>query len=140
MTRRRVKLVGWIAGIAAGLAITALGVLFLRSGLDASDKWASVLGIFLNVAGLALAFYSAMLTRRAARDTQDSDPGAAPSITGSGDLRDDAVSNSVHADRIEGSVVQARDVHGLSITHGPDPGRRLDQHDQPDASPDRNGR
>jgi hypothetical protein len=39
---------------AAAAALTSLAVVLARSGLDTADKLASVLGLFVGVAGLAL--------------------------------------------------------------------------------------
>ncbi|MEV6151053.1 hypothetical protein AB0L53_12010 [Nonomuraea sp. NPDC052129] len=42
------------------------GVLLVRAGLDDADKWASIIGMCIAAAGLPLAVYSIVLTRRSA--------------------------------------------------------------------------
>jgi hypothetical protein len=54
----------WIGAIAAGFALIGLGVYLVVIGLDRADKVASVIGMFAGLAGLALAAYGVVLTRR----------------------------------------------------------------------------
>ncbi|MET3421916.1 putative membrane protein [Actinoplanes tereljensis] len=85
-----------------------LGALFLKSGLDASDKWASVFGVFLNVAGVAISVYSIIVARRS-----PSTPHATAAADDGG-----RVINHVEGTNMNGPVVQSRDIHGgLSIHH-----------------------
>ncbi|PRH78009.1 hypothetical protein C6N75_17140, partial [Streptomyces solincola] len=56
MTQRRRS---WLIGTGALLVLAGLGAFFAFQGLDRADKWASVLGLFVGVAGLALAVYGA---------------------------------------------------------------------------------
>ena len=111
MKRRLGNRAVWISATVAGLVAVAFGVLFLRSGLDASDKWASVLGIFLSLAGLSITVYGNVRARR-------SDP---PSGDDPASRRDSTVTNTVTSTEVRGHVVQARDIHGgLSMGHRPD--------------------
>jgi hypothetical protein len=149
---RHVNRSAWIAGITAGLTIAAFGVLFLRSGLDASDKWASVLGAFLNVAGLMISAYSLILARRTSPSTSPI-PAAQNSSTDqqSGDTsnstavamppapadmnapasRHDVAANSVHGN-VQGPVIQSRDIiQGVSIHHRSPPRQNADDPDTP---------
>jgi len=58
------RAMGWIGAVAAGLALVGLGVYLVVIGLDRADKVASVIGMFAGLAGLALAAYGVLLTRR----------------------------------------------------------------------------
>ncbi|ROT31902.1 hypothetical protein EF879_09630 [Micromonospora sp. HM5-17] len=87
-------------GVAGGVISAGIGVLFLRAGLEDADRWAGVFGAFLNLAGLGVAIYSALWTRRAVT-------GSAPSIGGE-------VTNTIRGGRLAGPVVQARDVEQVN--------------------------
>lgn len=53
MRRRRIAVsLAWLA--ACGVLLT-VGILLMRQGLDRADKWSSMLGLFVNVAALAVA-------------------------------------------------------------------------------------
>jgi hypothetical protein len=100
----------WAAGTGLGILLIGLGVFELHAGLEDADRWASVFGAFLNVAGLAVAVRSAVWSRRAAT----SPPPASVEVT-----------NRIGGGRFVGPVVQGRDVHV-----GPAPGSP----EQPSAS------
>ncbi len=87
--------------MAVGLLVCALGVaLLVRTGLEDADRWASVIGVFLNLAGVVVAAYSAVQARRAAT--------AVP--TASGD-----VDNRIGGGRFHGPVVMGRDMRGIVL-------------------------
>ncbi|MFI1585593.1 hypothetical protein [Embleya sp. NPDC020630] len=44
----------WVGGTMAGAAVVGLAVYLAVVGLDEADKWASVLGLFVALAGLAV--------------------------------------------------------------------------------------
>ncbi|MFE5331292.1 hypothetical protein ACFRCG_33380 [Embleya sp. NPDC056575] len=44
----------WVGGVVAGAALVGLAVYLAVVGLDEADKWASVLGLFVTLAGLAV--------------------------------------------------------------------------------------
>jgi hypothetical protein len=58
------QVVAWVSTVAAGVALVGLGVFFVVTGLDAADKWASVIGVFATLIGLGLSVYGVVLTRR----------------------------------------------------------------------------
>ncbi|OEJ29062.1 hypothetical protein AS594_36295 [Streptomyces agglomeratus] len=45
----------WVGGTVAAVAVVGLAVHLMLVGLDAADKWASVLGLFVALAGLGVA-------------------------------------------------------------------------------------
>jgi len=81
----------WLGGMVLGLALAGLGVALWRSGLEDADRWASVIGVFLNIAGLAITVASAIAARNAAK------PG--------GDVK-----NVIEGGRFNAAVTQARDI------------------------------
>ncbi|MBO4164732.1 hypothetical protein [Micromonospora antibiotica] len=96
MTRRNTKIAGWAAGTLCSLGLVGLGVAFVRVGVTEADKWASTLGIFATVLGLALTAYTAAATRRAT-------PQAGPGPAG-------RVDNTIQGGEFAQSVIQARDL------------------------------
>jgi hypothetical protein len=60
---RRLALLAAVCLLGAG--VTGLGVVFTRQGLERADQLASVIGVFVGLAGLGVAAYSAWLTRAA---------------------------------------------------------------------------
>ncbi|MBE1484984.1 hypothetical protein [Plantactinospora soyae] len=94
----------WVAGVGLGLLLVGLGVLLVRAGLEDADRWASVFGVLLNIAGLSVAVYSAVWTRRAVAAP------APPAATGG------QVDNTIRGGRFAGPVVQARDVERASAS------------------------
>ncbi len=55
---------GVTALVIAGLAVVGLGTFFAVTGLDNADKLASVIGVFVGLAGLGLSVYGIVLGRR----------------------------------------------------------------------------
>lgn len=105
----------WLAGVAAGLVVCALGVVVLvRAGLEDADRWASVVGMFLNLVGVVVTAYSAVQARRAA--TTPTTPTAPPPAGGD-------VENRINKGQFTGAVVMGRDLEQVSATGGraPDP-------------------
>ncbi|MGC5662932.1 hypothetical protein ACN261_21410 [Micromonospora sp. WMMD723] len=94
MTRRNRRIAGWTAGVVCSLGLVGLGVAFARMGVTEADKWASTLGIFATVLGLALTAYTAAATRRSASH--------------GGPV--DRLDNTIRGGQFAQSVVQARDL------------------------------
>ena len=108
--------VAWrIGGCLAGVLVTVLGVFLARQGLDRADKLASIVGLFVGIAGLVVALYSAWLAKAAAQRPSalggSLPDGVAPGHIASVDGGRQSVANS----RIDGSNIQigaaGRDVH-----------------------------
>ncbi|MEH0975314.1 hypothetical protein V6U77_29755 [Micromonospora sp. CPCC 205546] len=89
----------WIVGVVVGLAMIALGLLLARAGLTEADRWASVIGVFVNIGGLMLVVYSAVQARRG--DTFKSRPA-------------DTVRNTVINAEVSGPALLGRDICGVS--------------------------
>ncbi|MEV6526353.1 hypothetical protein AB0M43_30900 [Longispora sp. NPDC051575] len=100
--------------VAGGFALAAVafgvGVWFVHAGLEDADRWASVLGVFLNLTGLVVASWSAWWARRAVTAP------TVPAVPGDG-----GVVNTVIGGRA-GAVVQGRcvDLSGM-VPSGPAP-------------------
>lgn len=94
------------------MLLVGLGIFLFRAGLDAADRWASVLGAFLNIAGLMVAVYSAVWTRRAAAAARSPAPPAAAA-------RAADVGNTIRSGQFTGPVTQARDVKQVDTRPGP---------------------
>jgi hypothetical protein len=58
------KILAWMLMVAGGVAVAVLGGFLAAAGLDDADKWASVIGLFVALAGLGLSGYGLMLARR----------------------------------------------------------------------------
>ncbi|MEV0647493.1 hypothetical protein AB0I28_19715 [Phytomonospora sp. NPDC050363] len=56
-----------VAGLAVGAVAIGLGVWLVRAGLEDADRWASVVGVFLNLAGVVCAAWGVVWARRAVR-------------------------------------------------------------------------
>jgi hypothetical protein len=54
----------WAVAFAGGVLVAGLGAFLAVQGLDKADKWASVLGLFVGLAGLGLAVAGAFGARR----------------------------------------------------------------------------
>ncbi|GAA0526422.1 NACHT domain-containing protein [Paractinoplanes ferrugineus] len=62
---RRGRVWWWVgASLFAGLGFIALGRFLVGQGLEDADRWASVLGVFLNVLALLLTVYTLVADRR----------------------------------------------------------------------------
>jgi hypothetical protein len=96
MAARRVAVLGGV--LLGGVALVALGVVFVAVGLDKASEISGVIGAVAGVAGLGLSGYGIVLARR-------QQPGAVTAGAGS-----QVVSGSTIAgDNIQ--IGQARDVH-----------------------------
>ncbi|WP_144081576.1 hypothetical protein [Micromonospora wenchangensis] len=92
----------WSVGglVVLGLALIALGRFLAGQGLEDADRWGSVMGVFLNVAAVLLAGYSAVVGRRALVAQTRSVPM-------------DTTRNTLTDVEADGVVVMGRDIHGL---------------------------
>ncbi|MEU7802461.1 hypothetical protein AB0B10_24680 [Micromonospora arborensis] len=96
----------WIVWAALGLLMLALGGFLTRAGLQDADQWASVIGVFLNGAGLVVAVYSVVQARR-------------PPQPGTGDDPVQTVHNTIRDSEVQGPALLARDVQRVSMTGAP---------------------
>ncbi|MGP4095126.1 hypothetical protein [Nonomuraea sp. KM90] len=98
----------WTGGALFAVAAVGMGAYFLHVGLAKADQTASVVGAFVGVAGLALALYGTLTTRRA---------NAAAPIPGTcaGPDNPAAVHNEISGGVFDGPVVQSRDVHQINF-------------------------
>ncbi|QDY09440.1 hypothetical protein FJK98_21715 [Micromonospora sp. HM134] len=60
------RLRAWAVALAVGVLVAGLGTFLAIQGLDKADKWGSVLGLFVGLAGLGLAAAGAIGARRQA--------------------------------------------------------------------------
>jgi hypothetical protein len=97
----------WVAGVGLGILLIGLGVFLLRAGLEDADRWGSVFGVFLNIAGLAVTVYSAVWAQRAAASPR---PGA----------NRGEVTNQIRGGQFTSLVLQGRDMHAGPATASPD--------------------
>ncbi|XVQ15325.1 hypothetical protein ACQP1W_23195 [Spirillospora sp. CA-255316] len=88
----RARILLWAGAVVAVGAAVGLAVHLASVGLDKADKWASVCGMFIGLAGLVLAVYGAVRARSAG--------------SGSGDMRNEFRGNAY------GTVIMGRDFHG----------------------------
>jgi hypothetical protein len=72
------RIVILVAVFLLGVGATGLGVLFAQQGLQRADQLASVIGVFIALAGLAVAVYSAWLARVATLTTTQATPPDGP--------------------------------------------------------------
>ncbi|MBO4207030.1 hypothetical protein [Micromonospora echinofusca] len=108
----------WLAGVAVGLVVCVLGFLLRRAGLADADRWASVISVFLNLAGLAVAGYSAVQARR---------------VPTARAVADGQVDNRIGRGDFTGPVLMGRDLERVDAAGGPVPDPAVGQ-PQPDAS------
>ncbi len=87
MTDMRGRVFMWGGAIVTLVALSALTVYFVHVGLDDADKLASVLGLFVAVAGLWASVYGLRTERqrRDARNGRHTPPAQGRSIMISGD-------------------------------------------------------
>ncbi|MBT2235778.1 hypothetical protein [Nonomuraea sp. NEAU-A123] len=103
----------WISLLVGGLIAGALGVIFIVLDLEQADQLASVVGVFVALAGLSISIYGVVLARRGEDSSPDSSPATAPpssagTITASGE-------GSV-AVRDNSGVIQTGDAGHATIT------------------------
>ncbi|MFB4317575.1 hypothetical protein [Actinomadura sp. 21ATH] len=68
----------WVGAVVMVVALVGLGVHLAVVGLDKADKWASVIGVFVALAGLAAAVYG-LVTGRHDNSGGDGGDGETPS-------------------------------------------------------------
>ncbi|MFE3206331.1 hypothetical protein [Embleya sp. NPDC059237] len=81
------KTQAWIGGVVAGTALVGLAVYLAVVGLDEADKWASVLGLFVALAGLAVSVAGARRERPASNGQSVTDSainGGVTQVSGTG--------------------------------------------------------
>ncbi|NJP92138.1 hypothetical protein HCN51_22175 [Nonomuraea sp. FMUSA5-5] len=76
----RKRMLVWGGAVVAAVALAALIVYFVRVGLDNADKLASVIGLFVAVAGLAVAVYG--LRSQPQQPDDAAKPGTSASASG----------------------------------------------------------
>ncbi|MFF5261226.1 hypothetical protein ACFY4C_19980 [Actinomadura viridis] len=97
----RGRVLAWAGGAVAVAAVVAVAVYLASVGLDKADKWASVGGLFIGLAGLSIAINGAVRARRAPEPPRGPEP-----ASGAGDVRNE-VRGTVH-----GPVIMGRDFRG----------------------------
>ncbi len=101
----------WGGGALAAVAVIGLGVYLTAAGLDKADKLASVIGVFIGLAGLATAVYGTVRDRRA-------DPPPLPSaVKGT----HEAVHNEISGGIYHGPVIQGHDFGQITLGSPPQP-------------------
>jgi hypothetical protein len=154
----------WISLLAGGMVAGALGVIFIVLDLEQADQLASVVGVFVALAGLGISVYGIVLARRGeVPSTGSSSAAAAPSpgtdaITASGErsvaVRDNSgmiqtgdaghatitgagdTTNTIKGGAFHAPVTMARDITGPPA-HQPTspPASPSDSPDDPGQSP-----
>lgn len=92
----------WVLGLVCGGLVVGLAWFLTTESLDRADKFASVIGMFVGIAGLALAVFQA---RRPAPSQPDTSPAPA-----AGDVH-----NRIKGGTFNGPVIQGRKFHGLVL-------------------------
>ncbi|MFC4147555.1 hypothetical protein ACFO0M_14965 [Micromonospora mangrovi] len=116
MTKSRARIAGPVTTVAGALALAATSAFFIVIGLDEAARWAGPLGVLIGVAALALAGYSAVLTRRSVPAAGTGDPPTADGTTHSGD---GTVTNTISG----GTFLGGGPIQGRDITIAPSAGR-----------------
>ncbi|GAA3937597.1 hypothetical protein GCM10023085_18700 [Actinomadura viridis] len=99
----RGRVLAWVGGAVAVAAVAGVAVYLASVGLDKADKWASVGGLFIGLAGLSLTVNGVVRARR----TPEPEPPRGPQPgSGAGDVRNE-VRGTVH-----GPVIMGRDFRG----------------------------
>ena len=106
MSSRVAKWAGGLLGIAAGMGLIGY---FVIVGLEEADKLASVIGVFLGLAGTAVAVYGIMVDRASSApvppvSTSD------PPTPASGSAGDGTVHNEISGGTLHGLIIQAGSV------------------------------
>ncbi|MBE3009412.1 hypothetical protein IL992_09395 [Microbispora sp. NEAU-D428] len=95
---------GGIAALGGG---SALAVYLSSVGLDKADKLASVIGLFVGLAGLAAGVWGLLLTRRQEAHAPANGPGAV-----SHDVRNEISGGTIHGPVIQGHTINGHTVNG----------------------------
>ncbi|MFC5754544.1 hypothetical protein [Actinomadura rugatobispora] len=92
------RVLGWCGLIVGVIAIVAVAALFVIVGLDRADKIASSLGALIGLAGLGVAVFGLISSRREDRDddAQRATPGSVHNTIGG---------------PVSGTAIQAKNVH-----------------------------
>ncbi len=110
------RVVGWGGGVIALATMLVLALYLASAGLDKADKLASVLGLFVGLAGLAAAIYS-LVGNRSSSDTSQQRDLARPTTS---DASPGDVHNTISGGTVRGTVIQGRDFSG-PLTFGTPP-------------------
>ncbi|MDP4505791.1 hypothetical protein [Nonomuraea turcica] len=109
----------WISLLVGGLVAGALGVIFIVLDLEQADQLASVVGVFVALAGLGISVYGVVLARRGQASSPVSSSATAArsgadaghtTITGAGDTNNTIKGGTFHA-----PVTMARDITGPPV-------------------------
>ncbi|MBN6051066.1 hypothetical protein JYK22_03885, partial [Nonomuraea sp. RK-328] len=68
----------WISLTVGGIVVGALGVIFIVLDLEQADQLASVVGVFITLAGLGISVYGVVLARRSEASSAGSSPASSP--------------------------------------------------------------
>ncbi|SEG57675.1 hypothetical protein SAMN05444920_103255 [Nonomuraea solani] len=79
----RKRVLVWSGAVVAVAALAGLGVYFVRVGLEEADRLASVIGVFVALAGLAVAIYG-LAGGRTPEDTPQEPETPRPDVSASG--------------------------------------------------------
>lgn len=99
-----------VATVSVALLLAGLAWFLADQHLDRADKWASVVGMFVGIAGLLLSGYSLVQTRRSAHP---STPPAADSGP------DGSVTNTITGGQFHGPVITGRDMTDVVLPPTP---------------------
>ncbi|WP_133061554.1 hypothetical protein [Streptosporangium minutum] len=105
MTERVLK---WIGIILVAATAVSMAIYFYQIELDEADKTASVVGVFVGLAGLALAIYGTVTERNKrinAAQLSESTPASEPEKTQFG-----SINNNIMGGSFFGPVIQGRDI------------------------------
>lgn len=105
----------WAGGIIVTSVVLALAFYLVLVGLDKADKVASVLALFVGLAGLGAAVYGLFGAERR-RDAAHPPKPARPPV---GDSPPGDVHNTISGGVVHGAVIQGRDFSGPLNIGGP---------------------
>ncbi|MEU6413917.1 hypothetical protein [Microbispora sp. NPDC046933] len=119
------RVLTWAGGIAALGAGTALAVYLSSVGLEKADKLASVIGLFVGLAGLAVGVWGLLLTHRqeAHAPTSGAATAATAATAGTTGTTGSGVRTTIH-NEISGGTFHGPVIQGRTITGPVVPGRR----------------
>ncbi|XVQ88878.1 hypothetical protein ACQP2K_16110 [Microbispora siamensis] len=104
---RVLLLAGGIAALGGG---SVLAVYLSSVGLDKADKLASVIGLFVGLAGLAVGVWGLLLTRRQEAHAPANAPG-----TVSHEVHNEISGGTIHGPVVQGHTVQGHTVQGHTV-------------------------
>lgn len=97
----------WMVFAAVGVLALAVGVFLIRAGLENADHWASVIGLFVSLAGVLSGVYSALQARQASVAGRSPEP--ASNIT----------KNHIKGGTFAGPALLGRDMDRVNLTGMP---------------------